>query len=806
MKKISIIVLSLLLVCAFFSSCENNVASVDSKVAAVNFSVADGRGLQELKPDFIPVNDESLVWYYKADKTSDSNFKTGAASVWTRIGDDGKLTNNVIFSLGIWNIDLQARLADGTIMYEGSKVGIIIDDPNNTTTVSINVSASVSGQNGYIVLDDVYILEQDGTGKVAPNVLIVSVSGAVSGTSYNLTDNENGTVDSDPISLAPGSYDVAVGYISGSIKNAGEIKTVQVYSGRTTTVTGYVDEMRGVVQFNPVADTGVAYPNAPVTGGSSTTFTVVNVTPSGETAKSTKAVFEDGALSIGGDYKLSTIVSNEIEKGDFDISTGSNTVASLDLSLTNGTEVVSTFNNKTVTITTYIAKGLSGVTVKGPAGATITGVNYDSSTGMLEFTTNHFSEYLIKTEDDIVAYNKSSKKAYLNIEVALSDADEGDIVVLIKSITRSKYLEIKKGLTFDGNGNSIVIDSNGKSIDRRGIVISSGDIVVTIKDLTVDVRNNVTSGADYPRGINVYNENGIENLVLNIDGCNIYARHYALNLTAICNNIEVNVVNSTLLGYAAINEWATDSEINVKDSSLYGINESMSGSNDFATVCAESDTTHVIDDASINTVINIDRSKIYIAKKEGGNRQDHIKFNSSNSKSNIVRIDGETNFYEGFTISPESEIVYVEAESLSWQDNGIENKLFVNNELVNEPVEANIWYSNNPFSPDKNVEGSMNTNIYKPFDSKWMYNGEGLVLIKDVILTRDIVCELSTGTVYFYFDSFSISGGVLKIKDGVTIVSDKNGLENTFVVSDTGKTVYVDENENGTYSYRVDGE
>ena len=147
-----------------------------------------------------------------------------------------------------------------------------------------------------------------------------------------------------------------------------------------------------------------------------------------------------------------------------------------------------------------------------------------------------------------------------------------------------------------------------------------------------------------------------------------------------------------------------------------------------------------------------------------------------------------------------------ETESLSWQDNGIENKLFVNNELVNEPVEVNIWYSNNPFSPDKNMEGSMNTNIYKPFDSSWMYDGEGLVLIKDVILTRDINCKLSEGTVYFYLDLFSISGGVLKINDGVTIVSDTNGLENTFVVSTTGKTVNVDANENGTYSYRVDGE
>lgn len=523
MKKISIIVLSLLLVCAFFSSCENNVAPVESKVAAVNFSVADGRGLQELKPDFIPVNDESLVWYYKADKTSDSNFKTGAASDWTLIGNDGKLTNKVIFSLGIWNIDLQARLADNTIMYEGSKVGIIIDDPNNTTTVSINVSASVSGQNGYIVLDDVYILEQNGTGRVAPNVLIVSVSGADSGTSYNLTDNENGTVDSDPISLAPGSYDVAVGYISGSIKNAGEIKTVQVYSGRTTTVTGYVDEMRGGVQFNPVADTGVAYPNAPVTDGSSTTFTVANVTPSGETAKSTKAVFEDGALSAGGNYKLSTSVSNEIEKGNFDISTGSNTVASLDLSLTNGTEVVSTFNNKTVTITTYIAKGLTGVTVTGPKEAEITIVNYNSETGELTFTTNHFSEYVVTTTGSYEAYNATTKKAYGNWVLAINEAVSGDHLMLIKDFETSERVTISNNrvVYFDFFGHTLTFNG-GTNTGLRPFVIELGSsLIVNNSCVNPQEKGGINVVSDYTYGIfDVYGEIIINNGYFESNGIN----------------------------------------------------------------------------------------------------------------------------------------------------------------------------------------------------------------------------------------------------------------------------------------------
>ncbi len=150
---------------------------------------------------------------------------------------------------------------------------------------------------------------------------------------------------------------------------------------------------------------------------------------------STVVEFESGSITVSQSeevtYRLDTKVAGVVEAQaavataapafsvETAIGTDKSVVAAIDLSLfaiTTNDEVetatpTSLSESASVTITTYIAKGLSNVSVTYTGeGAQPTDVSYDAATGLLIFKTTHFSTFAVAA--DQIVYDKTSNTAY----------------------------------------------------------------------------------------------------------------------------------------------------------------------------------------------------------------------------------------------------------------------------------------------------------------------------------------------------------------------------------------------------------
>lgn len=114
-------------------------------------------------------------------------------------------------------------------------------------------------------------------------------------------------------------------------------------------------------------------------------------------------------------------------------------------------------------------------------------------------------------------------------------------IKLVKDVSADKVIEIKKSLTLDGQGYSL--DSSA----TRGIWIEASDVTVTIKNLTVKSSSNKVE-----RAIQV---NDKANVVLNIDNCQLFASSYTINVIDRSLNTTINISNSQVQGWSALNLW-----------------------------------------------------------------------------------------------------------------------------------------------------------------------------------------------------------------------------------------------------------
>lgn len=250
MKKALGILSVLVLITVMMISC-NAEQKLDDTVG-VSFNVSSSRELSVANESFVAVDSPDLTWYYHGEKKTDTQFITGQSSsmtegedgYWTLISKGNKLaTKTVEFSQGQWSFKIKAVKTDGTQMYYGETNGNVLLTKGNNT-ISISVSPFVSGVNGTLVLSNVYIAPQNGNANVEPNKLYIN--GTLIDITEDLIDDfEGGKAINYRCNVAPGSCTVEVKRVSvdnPEIVLASASKTVVVYSGLTTTISGSVEE------------------------------------------------------------------------------------------------------------------------------------------------------------------------------------------------------------------------------------------------------------------------------------------------------------------------------------------------------------------------------------------------------------------------------------------------------------------------------------------------------------------------------------------------------------------------------------
>ena len=162
-------------------------------------------------------------------------------------------------------------------------------------------------------------------------------------------------------------------------------------------------------------------------------------------------------------------------------------------------------------------------------------------------------------ETEIVAINETTAVTYTDLAEAISEANDGDTIRLVKDFTLDApetgissgqgAVNITKDITLDGNGKTITAGEHYvlNSGDTRGeyhvINVMDGANVI-IRDLTIDgsLNGTLTNVTSAPRsGINVFTANGSENDPTTVTLENVEVKNCSTyGVTSLGSNLTVN--------------------------------------------------------------------------------------------------------------------------------------------------------------------------------------------------------------------------------------------------------------------------
>lgn len=494
MKKLSCILLAVMLITALFVSCTAEVIDQYDGLAYVTFG---GPASKDLSASYEVQSYEDLYWFYTATKT-DAYGKTGETKVETPLavennghvtGLGGKIGP---FSQGTWNFVLKAYNAkeeNRTLVYEGSANGIKL---TKSEVKSVPVSVTPQGETGTIELRNAYFRwNEDNGGSDKPTIKITAVgtsktytllSGISAVDEYGniplewSTKDGNLSIDSKYPEVLSDYYNckIVAWVINESSPIFEQSFGIRVYGSATTVISGDITE-----KVDSFVDFEVGQEDLVVFKGASTME--VLSTPSNASDKVTTVDFGSN-LDGNKTYSLSVKSTTAAEAASkFTVSDGEASVAGIDLTLTTNNTPVTSFGSE-ITITTYITAGLDKNSVKvlyGNEGKNYL-TDYDSTTGKLVFKTNHFSEYYVVS--NAVAKNTTADKKYATLQDAIDNASDGDEIKLLSDVVLKDNVVFSQDyeVTLNMGGKKILLDVNPNA-KTAGLLLVKGKAKLVIK-------------------------------------------------------------------------------------------------------------------------------------------------------------------------------------------------------------------------------------------------------------------------------------------------------------------------------------
>lgn len=632
MKVLSILLLALVTV-MLAVSCSESVEPPKAEESFAYVTFGNG-GSRVLSTEYGMMSYDELVWYYTAAKT-DNYGTTGETDaeepVPTKANGMG-IGNGLIgpFSQGTWQFTLNAYKISGetkTLVYQGTSSEITLKGGD---TKAVPVSVSPQGDTGVIDLSRAYFKWANGstaTGEIYVTVQLANSTTVLPTTiiSPSYKNHEEGyQFDITHLSVN-GSTAIASDYYTCTVKAylgteittdengvssvkdgatpvASQVFGLRVYGNATTYIYGnLVESPNTYVEFTVPEQQVVAFNQSEAT----VALNPANAKDDNNTILATKVDFGSN-LESDATYILAVeVIDIASSVSYFELSgteTGTQKSAVAGISFTLDSvktasditvqETVSSFSEPVV-ITTYIAKGLSGVEVKyngegdQPGDVTVTtstgssnveGNYYESDTGKLVFSTKHFSEYYV-VANEVEAYNSNKNMVYKSLKEAIDvDAIEsGDTIILLKDVkltdpTSDNCIQIKETMTLDGNHFRIycedsTLPDNARLVNITGI--NNKDI--TIKNISIESANYGT----WMRGLNLYQ---VDNINLNIVDSVIQIPHYyALNIATECTNTTISIDSTTIRGWATVYNHSSGVNLTANNSTFDSVNPTLGG-------------------------------------------------------------------------------------------------------------------------------------------------------------------------------------------------------------------------------------
>lgn len=154
---------------------------------------------------------------------------------------------------------------------------------------------------------------------------------------------------------------------------------------------------------------------------------------------------------------------------------------------------------------------------------------------------------------------KETPQPVKNAEEFQAALNNGGIIELTANIETAKRFKITKSVVVYGNGYKVlstepdVEQNNGRAFDMDSV----SNVKVSLNNLNVE--------ATGLRGFSAYN---CKNLEITLNNCTVKAANYAFNLASYNDGLIVNINETILEAYGAINIWSNNAEINVYKSVL----------------------------------------------------------------------------------------------------------------------------------------------------------------------------------------------------------------------------------------------
>ena len=543
MKKGLRIALTLVLaVVCMFTSCDNQTQTPPA-TDTVGYARFSGESVQsrDLSAGYEIQAYADLYWFYDANK-ADSFGTTGAGTMIKVPGDEnGKgLDGQITLSQGLWNFTLYAyaevdgtsKPVEGTLAYKGETSGVTIRGGEVTT---VPVTVSPQGDTGIVKFGEASFSWKDsGTGK--PVIRFTFTNRENESYVAYVTPDDNFKLSGTLLFGEDSSSAIPVGFYTCKaeaflVSEASEITegltsvtdmtfSLQVIGGATTVINGVITENSfESVSFDVVTAESDVVVFQPTVDNNSVTF---NTAPTEDDSNKTTVVdFGENDLSATQNVIDITVLSQVAADKGFQIvdtvtETEGKAVASITLSLSsigNDTQTPVTEFESDVTVTTYIAKGLGNVenlklvyvsdgqevAASGTFKHEIT--SYNSDTGELVFTTNHFSQFYVVSNQaqNYVAVNVTTDVGYSSFADAFDKAEDGDVIRLVSDVLYSGFASADGELVSAGvgiKGKHVTLDLAGYTISVPETYSSSSGILIVKDDggLTVEDSSATKSG------------------------------------------------------------------------------------------------------------------------------------------------------------------------------------------------------------------------------------------------------------------------------------------------------------------------
>lgn len=528
MKKLSILILSVLLIAGLFISCDNSSVVPSEELVTITFDDAQSRSLSAELEGF---DKTKLFWAYTASKT-DGGLSSGATSdeVWIHEGVAGLEGQIPGFSQGNWSFSLFAYKkiettdASGNIstsykkVYEGTNDSVTLKrDSSTSNKVTVTVSP-IKDQNveGTLELESNKISFKsqklnDSKPLLAQKYKVTSLDGL---TEYPMTSTTR--------PLVPGAYNVTVEFVdeANNIVYGSGTVVATIYSNLTTKVSGELVELLTHVEFdsdlNPdvitktVSSDPISYTvtdpvkvekvngnadskvSAVVTANAAKNYisSVANEIE-GATTSNTNVVFSlnvntTEASSTGVTYDIGMSAVAIIKKGDSTISQVTKQIESLTEAVTVQMQLQTGLNNVKVTHKLTSMSPLSSATDKSK-----NGYFYDINSGILTIRTDSFSPFKVEYELPASYAASVNDVKYTTLSAAVAAAKDGNTVKLVNDVVLNSPVTVTKTITLDLNGYSI------SSFESRALVVEAGTLTLTGTGTVESTLISINSAKEY---------------------------------------------------------------------------------------------------------------------------------------------------------------------------------------------------------------------------------------------------------------------------------------------------------------------